>query len=198
MQNDFGYNELFMTKLLYLIDNEKNWAKVETLINGVSSNITIPLIVLNTILLRAKLELNKTSESKELIEYNLANIDNVVKSNDEDLRDIILCNLFDYSFRLLASENLYSKISSNDTLALFACSVLNKVALYDIKTYRSHIIQIFMKLKKAKDNNTAFTSNYILANYYMIMFPFKQKLVANIIALKRKLNTNANSFIFND
>ena len=32
----------------------------------------------------------------------------------------------------------------------------------------------------------------------MIMFPFKQKLVANIIALKRKLNTNANSFIFND
>lgn len=193
--NNYNHTQLFFQKYIYLIDNEKNWSKAEYLVDNLDCHVDVDEAVIKALKLRNKLELSKTNECLELVEYF---IDIADKITNEELKDIVLCNLFDYGFRLLANEYLYNKLDNKDSLAMTAAKALNIVSTLNTKTYRSHIIQIFNKLQKAKEAGTSYTSNYILANYYMVMNPFRKKYVVLVNEIRRVTEHDAHSFISNN
>lgn len=193
--NNYNHTQLFFQKYIYLIDNEKNWSKAEYLVDNLDWRIDADEAVIKALKLRNKLELSKTNECLELVEYFIGIAD---KITNEELKDIVLCNLFDYGFRLLANEYLYNKLDNKDSLAMTAAKALNIVSTLNTKTYRSHIIQIFNKLQKAKEAGTSYTSNYILANYYMVMNPFRKKYVVLVNEIRRVTEHDAHSFISNN
>lgn len=193
--NNYNHTQLFFQKYIYLIDNEKNWSKAEYLVDNLDWRIDADEAVIKALKLRNKLELSKTNECLELVEYFIGIAD---KITNEELKDIVLCNLFDYGFRLLANEYLYNKLDNKDSLAMTAAKALNVVSTLNTKTYRSHIIQIFNKLQKAKEAGTSYTSNYILANYYMVMNPFRKKYVVLVNEIRRVTEHDAHSFISNN
>ena len=106
--------------------------------------------------------------------------------------------MFNYAFIVLANECLYNKLSENDDLAMTASKAFNVVSYLDNKTYRSNIMQILYKLEQAKENNSSYTSNYILANYYMVVRPFRKKYPVLLNEIRKAYDSDAPSFILDD
>lgn len=185
--HNYEASQLFMQKFIYLIETEHNWAKADNLISNIPEKVEIPEIIAKILQLRCKLELGKTSGIKKLVQYHMDKLE--VAKNEGEILDIMLCNLFDYGFKLLVNECLYDKLKEENASAIFAKKALDCVYDCDSKTYSSHILQIYEKIEKAIAANTSYTSNYILANYLMVMQPFKTKLPNTINAIRNKFNT---------
>lgn len=196
MSNTYTAVDLFFQKYLYYIEEEKSWVKADKILSEMTDKNDIPEAVLKAISLRDKIELNKLHGCFSEIQYFIDNFD---KIKDDILKEIVVCSLFDWAFKELANECLYNKIEDTTaTTAQLAKKAFDTVAEAKIKTYTSHVMQIYEKLEKAKKEKTPYTSNYILGNYYMVINPFRKKYVSYINEIKRSLKTNANNFVFDN
>lgn len=191
----YDTRQLFFQNYIYLVDNSKNWLKADYLIDHKPETIDIDDNVIKAFQLVNKLELGDTRDCYNIVKYF---IDNARKISNSALKDIVLYGMFNYAFIVLANECLYNKLSENDDLAMTASKAFNVVSYLDNKTYRSNIMQILYKLEQAKENNSSYTSNYILANYYMVVRPFRKKYPVLLNEIRKAYDSDAPSFILDD
>ena len=194
--HSYSYVDLFFEKYLYLISEEKNWAKADSLLSNMPGNskTDIPEVIIKAISFRNKLELGDLVAAKELATYFISCVNNI---KEDVLLNIVLCNMFDYAFRILSVNGLYAKLADKDPLAVFADNIMTIIKNKDFKTYASHVMYVYDKLEKAKVTETSLSSNYILSNYYMIINPLRNKYSMFIKDIERKVLDGVN-FISND